>query len=74
MASLPDILRSYSQLQCHRYSVDISKCTTSSGITTFELRKFMSSGDIVDEDLLVSYVRYCSAENKKGSIMKGIVA
>ena len=25
----------------------------------------MSSGDIVDEDLLVSQVRYCSAENKK---------
>jgi hypothetical protein len=55
MASLPVILQSYSQLQRHRYSVDISKYTTSSGITTLTLRKLMSFGDIVDEDLLALY-------------------
>jgi hypothetical protein len=58
MASLPVILQSYSQLQRHRYSVDISKCTTSSGITTLTLRKLMSFADIVDEDLLALYDKY----------------
>jgi hypothetical protein len=58
MASLPVILQSYSQLQRHRYSVDISKCTTSSGITTLTMRKLMSFGDIMDEDSLAVYDKY----------------
>ena len=58
MASLSDVLRSYSILQRHRFSTEIAPTVSSRGIITVTLRKWMSFGGIIDESLLVLYDIY----------------